>query len=737
LKRYLTRALVAILFVGALLADVLGYWTVPYLSELENLAYDSRVRLTAPRGEDSRIVIVAIDEATLEEQGHWPFTRDKLARLVSRLFDHGVVVVGFDVLFAERDESADIDMLTALATESGDEAFRERLMELAPKLDRDRLCAEALGQGPTVLGYYFDTNEETGFETGALPLPAFDFLDSMADSIYLPRAYGYLAPLEILMGSAYGGGFINNPLIDADGIVRRAPLLHEHGLQAYESLSLAMGATYFNDITLPVFIESSAIASGYPPLEGLELAGSEIPIDPQGGVLVPYRGPAGSFPYISATEIMEDRIENPEILKDTIVLIGATAPGLQDLRSTPFGSIYPGVEVHANVIAGILDSSFRWQPAYTQAAELLIVGLFGLIAALCLPLLTPIVSTVGVALLLATAIGFNLYLWEIKQHVVPLAATLVSLFGVFLLNMVFGYVFESRSRSQMNSLFGQYVPPDLVKEMSHDPSHYSLASEKRELSVLFSDIRGFTTISEGLDAVDLSELMNQYLTPMTRIVHESRGTIDKYIGDAIMAFWGAPIEDDRHAYRAVKAGLEMLHSLKDLNHKFEGEGLPQIRIGVGVNTGPMSVGNMGSEFRRAYTVMGDAVNLGSRLEGITKVYGVAFIVGETTVAEAPEFLYKELDRVRVKGKLEPVTIFEAIGLESELEPEVIESCKAFQQVLELYRDQEWDKAEAGLHELQSQDQSCLLYSLYLERIEIFRTDPPGNDWDGVFTHVAK
>jgi len=728
---------VAILFIGALLADVLGYWTVPYLSELENLAYDSRVRLTAPRGEDSRIVIVAIDEATLEEQGHWPFTRDKLALLVTRLFEHGVIVIGFDVLFAERDESADIDMLAALATESGDEAFRERLMELAPKLDRDRLFAEALSQGPTVLGYYFDTNEETGFETGALPLAAFDFLDSMADSIYLPRAYGYLAPLDILMNSAYSGGFINNPLIDADGIVRRAPLLHEHGLQAYESLSLTMAATYFNDITLPVFIESSAIASGYPPLEGLELAGSEIPIDPQGGVLVPYRGPAGSFPYISATEIMEGRVENPEILKDTIVLVGATAPGLQDLRSTPFGSIYPGVEVHANVIAGILDSSFRWQPAYTQAAELLIVGLFGLIAALCLPLLTPIISTVGVALLLGAAIGFNLYLWEIKQHVVPLAATLVSLFGVFLLNMVFGYVFESRSRSQMNSLFGQYVPPDLVKEMSHDPSHYSLASEKRELSVLFSDIRGFTTISEGLDAVDLSELMNQYLTPMTRIVHESRGTIDKYIGDAIMAFWGAPIEDERHAYRAVKAGLEMLHSLKDLNHQFEGEGLPQIRIGVGVNTGPMSVGNMGSEFRRAYTVMGDAVNLGSRLEGITKVYGVAFIVGETTVSEAPEFLYKELDRVRVKGKLEPVTIFEVIGLESELEAEVIENCTAFQQVLDLYRGQDWDKAEAGIHELQSQDQSCLLYSLYLERIGIFRTDPPGGDWDGVFTHVAK
>ncbi len=737
MKRYLTRAFVALAFTGMLVADVLDYWTVPYLAQLENTLYDSRIRLTAPGGEDSRVVIVAIDEATLKGQGHWPFTRDKLARLVARTFDFGAATIGFDVYFGERDESADVSMLGLLANDEGDEQFRKRLAELAPLLDRDRLFAEAIAEGPTVLGYYFDTNSATSFVSGALPIPAFEFHKSMADSIYLPAAFGYQAPLAILMESAYGGGFINNPLIDADGVVRRAPLLHEYQLNVYESLSLAMGATYFDDITLPIFIDSSAIESGNPPLEGLELAGKQIPIDSQGGVLVPYRGSAGSFPYVSANDIMENTLENPEILDGAIVLIGATAPGMGDLRSTPFGSIYPGVEVHANVIAGILDSSFRWQPAYTRAAELLVVGLFGLTAALCLPLLPPIMATVSIFGLMGAALGFNFYLWEVQHHVLPLAATLVALFGIFLLNMVFGYVFESRTRSQMNSLFGQYVPPDLVREMAHDPQHYSLASEKREMSVLFSDIRGFTSLSERLEPVALSELMNQYLTPMTRVVHESRGTIDKYIGDAIMAFWGAPMADENHAPRAVAAGLKMLETLTEMNKSFKSEGFPEIHIGVGVNSGFMSVGNMGSEFRRAYTVLGDAVNLGSRLEGLTKVYGVGFIVSEQTSLGAPDFFYHELDKVRVKGKQKPVTIFEVVGLHADLPQERLDRCMEFKAVVELYHKQQFGDAVAQFKKFGDLDEFSVLSKLYVERTRHFHENPPGDDWDGVFTHLAK
>ncbi|HMB58635.1 MAG TPA: adenylate/guanylate cyclase domain-containing protein, partial [Xanthomonadales bacterium] len=532
MKRYLFRAFAGLLLAAWLLSHVSGRIDIPYVDDMESLLYDTRVRLTAPRGQDERIVIVAIDEASLQTQGHWPWTRDKLALLVTRLFEYNVAVIGFDVLFAERDESADVDLLRALANDPDDEAFVERLNELEPLLDRDRMFAEALTSGPVILGFYFDTNEQTAFETGALPLPAFDFHESMADVIFLPRAKGFSSALPVLMDTAYSGGFINNPLIDEDGVVRRAPLLHEYNLSAYESLSMAIAATYFNDITLPVFVDASSWMGDYPPLEGLELAGRPIPIDPQGAVLVPYRGPRGSFPYVSANDVINDTIEDPSVLDGAIVLVGATAPGMEDLRSTPFGSIYPGVEVHANIVSGILDSSFRWEPAYTAAAEMITVAAFGLLTALVLPILSPLVATGAFALLLLAALGVNLYMWQVELHVLPLAITLFTLIGIYTLNMVFGYLFETRSRSQMDSLFGQYVPPDLVKEMSRDPEHYSLASEKLELSVLFTDIRGFTTISEGLDAAELSELMDQYLTPMTRIVHESKGTIDKYIGDA-------------------------------------------------------------------------------------------------------------------------------------------------------------------------------------------------------------
>jgi adenylate cyclase len=736
-RRYMARAALGLMTTIGVLAHVSGQYTIPYVDQIEKLLYDTRVRLTAPGGVDDRIVIVAIDEASLERLGHWPFTREKFAQMMNNLFSYGTAVVAFDVLFAERDEGVDIELLRELGRADRDEAFVRKLDELEPQIDRDALFAEAIAGGPTILGYYFDTNPETAFINGALPYPAFELHESMADSVFLPRGAGYTANLPQLMDVAYGAGFINNPLIDRDGVVRRTPLLHEYKLSVYESLALATAATFLNDITLPIFVDASTWMGDYPPLEGLELAGRPIPIDPQGAVLVPFRGPAGSFPYVSIADVVEGTLEDPGVLEGRIAIVGGTAPGMEDLRTTPFGSIYPGVEVHANVIAGLLDSNFRWEPAYTAAAEMIAVIAFGLLSALLLPILSPLVSTLILATLTTAALGVNYYMWQVELHVLPLAMTLYTLFAIYTINMLFGYFFETRARSHMDSLFGQYVPPDLVKAMSRDPEHYSLASEKRELSVLFTDIRGFTSISEGLDAAELSRLMDEYLTPMTRIVHETEGTIDKYIGDAVMAFWGAPIFHPHHADQAVGAGLAMLEALEELNISFAKRGWPEVRIGVGVNTGMMSVGNMGSRFRRAYTVLGDAVNLGSRLEGITKIYGVSFIVSEATAHSAGRFHYRELDRVRVKGKAKPVTIYEPLGLEEEMTREQLESTRSFHHFLFLYRSQSWDQAEEMLRKFLEDEPDCYLYQLYLDRIEHFRENPPEPDWDGVFTHETK
>ena len=296
---------------------------------------------------------------------------------------------------------------------------------------------------------------------------------------------------------------------------------------------------------------------------------------------------------------------------------------------------------------------------------------------------------------------------------------------------------ERDQKKQMSKTFGQYIPAELVDEMNRTGQSVGVGGESKEMTVLFSDVRGFTTISESVEPNELTQLMNGFLTPMTHVIHENRGTIDKYMGDAIMAFWGAPLDDPNHAQRAVKAGLEMIGAMKDLRTEFKKRGWPEINIGVGLNTGTMNVGNMGSEFRLAYTVLGDAVNLGARLEGLTKSYGVQIMISEYTQAAVPDIACRELDKVRVKGKGVPVIILEPIGVRDELDAQTQKCLDDYHATLALYREQKWDEAEAGFNALRANDPDQMLYELYLDRISHFREEPPGDNWDGVYTHTSK
>jgi adenylate cyclase len=320
---------------------------------------------------------------------------------------------------------------------------------------------------------------------------------------------------------------------------------------------------------------------------------------------------------------------------------------------------------------------------------------------------------------------------------VPLASTFSTILALFALNMSWGYFVESRSKRQFTDLFGQYVPPELVDEMARDPERYSMEGKNEELTVLFSDVRGFTTISEGLDPKELTRLMNEYLGAMTQVVRKNRGTLDKYIGDAIMAFWGAPVADADHARHAVQTALEMQVELRKLDEPFKARGWPPLHIGVGINSGTMTVGDMGSPVRKSYTVMGDAVNLGSRLESITKQYGVGIIVSETTRAQVKDYIYRELDRVRVKGKDEPVGIFEPLGMPAEISKATQDELKLWNQALRFYRAQDWDQAELQLYNLSRITPDRYLYQLYTTRIAHHRANPPGDGWDGVTTFETK
>jgi adenylate cyclase len=451
---------------------------------------------------------------------------------------------------------------------------------------------------------------------------------------------------------------------------------------------------------------------------------------------VPYRGKQGSFRYYSMVDVIHERIDVAE-LKGKIALIGTTAPGIFDMRATPVEGVYPGVEVHANLLAGILDENLKHQPADVGGMEFLLLLAFGFVMVFLQPRLGFVAGLATMALVLVVLIAANVAIFHYYNMVLPLASVLAMVLVLFTFNMAYGFFIEGAGKRKVAARFGQYVPPEVAEEMAEAPDDYNMEGESREMTVLFTDVRGFTSISEGLEPKALSQLMNAFLTPLTEVIYRYRGTIDKYMGDCIMAFWGAPVKNPEHAGQGVLAALEMQQKLKSLQPEFRAKGWPEVKIGVGLNTGRMSVGNMGSRIRLAYTVMGDAVNLASRLEGLTKEYGADIIVGEDTKAAATGIVFMELDRVRVKGKEVAVAMFEPLGREGAVPQAALAEAEAFHQAAAAYRKQAWDDAEARFRRLEQAAPDRKLYKLFLERIAKFRLQPPGGDWDGAYTFETK
>jgi len=739
-KKHLVRIALGLAAILVFLGHAAKYYEIPFVSKLEAIVYDTRLRLTMPGTVDPRIVIVDIDERSLGIEGRWPWRRDRLGLLLDRLFEqYKVRLVGFDVVFAERDESSGLKLLRELSMNELKRApgFRETLEELAPRLEFDRIFADKMRGRPVVLGYYFNQEpEDIAIRVGQLPEPVLPKGVFQGRSIQPTRWTGYGANLPELQGAAASAGHFN-PLPDKDGITRRVPMLAEWGGAYYEPLSLAVLRLYTDSPpVLAGFTDAPRWAREYPGLEWLEVGKHRIPVDAEVAALVPYRGPERSFKYVSAADVLDGKAARAD-LENKIVLVGATAPGLLDLRAAPVGHVYPGVEIHANLISGMLDGRIKQMPPYVLGAEFTLLALAGLVMALVLPLLNPLRATLVTVAVLAGVVATNVLVWQVGNLVLPLASGVLLVALLFGLNMSYGFFVESRAKRQITGLFGQYVPPELVDEMSAHPEHFSMEGESREMSVLFSDVRGFTTISEGLDPKQLSRLMNEFLTPLTQVIYRRRGTIDKYMGDCIMAFWGAPLHDLEHPRNAVLAGLEMLATMDALQPQFRSRGWPALHIGVGVNSGRMSVGNMGSDIRVAYTVMGDAVNLASRLEGLTKIYGVGMIVGEAARAACKDLAFRELDRVKAKGKTEPVAIYEPLGPAAVLAKAASDELSLWHQALRLYRAQQWDMAELQLINLQRLHPGRALYAEFIERVAMFRKQPPGPGWDGTWTFETK
>lgn len=732
LPRLLLGALCVLLFLG----HAGRLWHIPFVTALDAYLYDARVRLFMPNTLDERIVIVDIDEKSLAEVGRWPWGRQHVAEMVRRLSDdYRVAVIGFDVVFAEPDDSSGLKVLDKIAAgELRHEAgFKKALSGLRSGLDHDQRFVDVLRGRPVVLGYYFSSRSNAE-RHGQLPPPVFSAEVARGHAGQFLTWAGFGANLPKFQAAAMSGGHFN-PLVDSDGISRRVPLLVEHDGQVYESLSLAMFRSLLGKPELRLGIPDPT--SGIESIEVLTPGDTiSIPVDERVSALIPYRGYEHSFRYFPAADVLYGRVPK-EALQGKVVLVGTTAPGLNDLRATSVGGTYPGVEIHANMIAGMLDGVIKEKPGYVMGVEVFHILILGCLLAIWLPKLNPLRATLVALTALAFSIGINFFLWDAANLVLPLASGGILLTGLlYAINMSWGYFVESRSKRQFAELFGQYVPPELVDEMAKNPADYSMEGRNEELTVLFSDIRSFTSISEGLDPKELTKLMNEYLGAMTEAIRAQRGTLDKYIGDAIMAFWGAPVQDNQHARHAVLTALNMQEALAGLAGPFKARGWPVLQVGIGINTGLMTVGDMGSHVRKAYTVMGDAVNLASRLEGITKEYGVSVVVGEETRKQVSDMAFRELDRVRVKGKDVPIAIYEPLGFFDALPANLQKELPLWDKALQCYRAQDWDAAAEQLAILQSVSPKPL-YQLYEERIVALRANPPGPDWDGVTTFQTK
>ena len=740
----------AALLLGALIAALghaSGRWPLRFVTELDLAIADARLRALMPRTLDARIVIVDIDEKSLAEVGRWPWSRDKLAALTDELFARQhAAVVGFDAVFAEPDGSSGLGVLEQIAVRSP--ALAAQVAALRPELDFDARFARAIAGRNVVLGYYL-TNMRDGRRTGVLPAPVFDAAVLQGRPIAFTRWDGFASNLPLFAEAATSAGYFNN-MPDPDGLVRSVPLISEVERRHYEALPLAMFRVYTGlPAVLPGFPAERLLPRDYNALQAVLLKqGADeiaIPVDASVHARVPYRGPGGprggSFEYISASDVLGGRVA-ADHLKGKLVLVGSSAPGVYDQRATPVADVFPGVEVHANLLSGLLDGRLPFQPDWASSFEVMQLLLIAAALAWGLPRLTAARGAQVALLVGVVLVGINV--WVLRSHalLLPLAASLLLAALIYFGITIWGYIVEGRSRRSLARLFGTYVPPELVAEMARDPARYSMRAENRVLTVMFCDMRNFTRVSELLSPEDLRALINGFFSSMTTAIREHRGTLDKYIGDAIMAFWGAPLHDAAHAANAVHAALAMTQRLNALNDDLRARHLPEIGVGIGLNTGLVCVGDMGSSVRRSYTVMGDAVNLASRIEGLTRHYGVDVLVGQATRADAGDgdWRWVEVDRVRVKGKQQSVTLFTPVVGAAARDPRFDEETRLWQLALAAYRLQYWVDAQATLQGLQTACAGSPLIGLYRQleaRTIHYRSTPPAPDWDGAHTFDDK
>jgi adenylate cyclase len=714
IKKHLEVTPLKITLFVIFLVLVLFFFDFPFLRFMELKTLDLRMASRGALPAGTETIIAVVDEKSLSELGRWPWPRTTLARLMDKLKASGAKAVGFDIIFSEPEDSSN---------------------------DTDTALAKSIARaGNVTLGYFFHlSNKEVGHLSEKEILASADNIknsryqlinssDKNSDDSSLVKAYAPESNLRIISAAAVNSGYFNM-IPDSDGSMRWSPLVIKFRNNYYSSLSLAVLQQYLD---WPVL---SLNLAGYG-AESVKIGDTTIPTDESGRLLVNFLGPAKTFPHYSISDILKGRIP-AEKIKNKIVLVGATAIGIYDLRVTPFGATYPGVEIHATVIDNILHHNFLTHSSFTRFIDLCAIVFFGLAIGLIIRRVRAVLGILLAIVIMGVFVAANMFVFSCFNIWLNLIYPVLTMLAIYLGITVYRYIKEEREKKKIRGAFQYYLTASVINEMLKDPTKLKLGGDKKDLSVLFSDIRGFTTISEKLTPEELVHLLNEYLTAMTNIVFQYDGLLDKYMGDAIMAVFGAPLSQPDHAQRACLTALGMLSELQRLQKKWQEEGRPILNIGIGINTGDMVVGNMGSEMRFDYTVMGDNVNLGSRLEGINKEYGSNIVISEFTYNAIKEAMCcRELDYVRVKGKKLPVRIYELLD-EKKNENKWKELITNFEEGLTLYRAARWDEAIDIFQKALSIRPEDGASRLYIERCRNLKEEPPAQPWDGVFTMTRK
>jgi len=719
-----------------ILVSCLGFYSFgnqkPFLlSALDNRIMDTMFKIRGPQPDSDQVVIVDIDEKSLKALGQWPWSRNILADITRKIYDNGPRALGFDIIFPEKDRTSPAyyfkNLDPSIAKQIPDTILSVVLENKS--LDYDLRFGQSVAQGPSILGYTFlqqkddlKSDDELPFPSGVIRIQP----DNVKfESLSLIPAYRAIINTPAV-ATAESEGFIV-VFMDESGTIRQVPLMMIMDNIPYPSLALE---TFRIGMKIPSLTlhASSKIKRPKTALIGVHIGDRFIPTDSLGQIFVNYRGPEKTFRYISAVDVLT--MPSLPVMKNKFVLIGSSSTGLFDLRTTPFSRGIPGIEINANIIDNLIKSDPITYDIFTEIGltYTLIFG-GGLILCLILSILGPLAGGFGAILFFLGALTWNYYYFFLNNRFVGITYPMISCGTILLIISIFNAFWEGKTKKFVQKAFSHYVSPEVVSQLIKDPKTLSLKCEEKNLTILFLDIRGFTSISEKMTSQDLGNFMNNFLTIMSQLIMKNEGTVDKFIGDAIMAFWVAPKDDPDHAFKAVETALQLKSELNHLQKTYKKDSLPDISVGIGINSGIVSVGNFGSNERFDYTVMGDNVNLASRLEGANKNYGTTILISEATKDIIKDsFFYRYIDKVQVKGRKEAVNIYEPLSKGSPPK-DISNEVKTFEKGIKAYQHQNFHEAYHIIKALHKNN-PIQLYQSYLDRISAYLKSPPADQWDG-------